>query len=305
MDNAPGVAPFVSVIVPTCHRNQDLTLCLEALSTARQNTPASEIPSSTNDSPGKGGSSRWDFPYEVIVTDDGNRSSAEELIREKFPWVRWLPGPRRGPAANRNSGARSASGKWVLFLDDDCIPVPGWAEAYADASRNFPEYSVFEGRTIGGPNPRTRSDHESPLNLQGGLLWSCNFGIKRQLFLDLGGFDENFPFPAMEDMDLQFRLKQVGHTSKFLVDACAQHPWRPRRGTKFCISLAKSVRYFIAKHPQARPIFADTWGIKRMIKIVTFEFPRNLLRFRDLSSLRVLYLDLLTAFEISRILPRK
>jgi GT2 family glycosyltransferase len=307
MNNASAVAPLVSIIVPTCHRNQDLTLCLEALRPDLQTPAASANPSpiDTTTDRTSGSSSLPPFYYEVIVTDDGSRSTAEELVREKFPWARWIPGPRRGPAANRNSGARNANSEWVFFLDDDCIPAPGWVQACGAAIYNFPECSVFEGRTIGGPNPRTRSDHESPLNLQGGLLWSCNFGIKRKLFLDLNGFDENFPVPAMEDMDLQFRLKQVGHTSNFVVDACAQHPWRPRRGTHFCIALAKSVRYFILKHPQARAIFADTWGIKRMIKIVTFEFPRNLFRFRDLSSFRVLYLDLLTAFEISRNLPKK
>jgi GT2 family glycosyltransferase len=277
-------AAHLSVVIPTCHRNEDLALCLEAL------RPENQKPA---------------FAYEVIVTDDGSRSTAERLVRERYPWARWLPGPRQGPAANRNSGARNANRQWVLFLDDDCIPSPGWVAAYAGGFNNFPDCPVFEGRTTGGPNQQTRSDHESPLNLQGGLLWSCNFGIKRQLFLDLGGFDENFPFPAMEDMDLQFRLKDIGHASKFLSDGRAQHPWRPRRGPHFCIALAKSVRYFVLKHPEARPIFADTWGLKRMVKIVTFEFPRNLSRFRDLSSFRVLYLDLLTAFEITRTLAKK
>jgi GT2 family glycosyltransferase len=305
MDNASAMGPLVSIIVPTYHRNQDLVLCLSALESGAQIPISSGTLSPADETRTSTGSFLPGFSYEVIVTDDGSSSSAENLVREKFPWAQWLPGPRRGPAANRNSGARNARGEWVFFLDDDCIPGPGWIESCAAGIHHFPEYSVFEGRTIGGPNSRTRSDHESPVNLQGGLLWSCNFGIKRELFLDLGGFDESFPFPAMEDMDLQFRLKHVGYTSKFLFDAYAQHPWRPRRGAHFCIALAKSVRYFIVKHPEARPIFADTWGVKRMIKIITFEFPRNVFRFHDLSAFRVLYLDLLTAFEISRTLPRK
>jgi GT2 family glycosyltransferase len=305
MDNASAKGPLVSIVVPTCHRNHDLVLCLSALESGAQISISSSTVSPVNEILMNTGSSLLGFSYEVIVTDDGSSSTAEAVVREKFPWARWLPGPRKGPAANRNSGAQNARGEWVFFLDDDCIPNPGWIESCVAGIHRFPECSVFEGQTIGGPNPRTRSDHESPLNLQGGLLWSCNFGIKRQLFLRIGGFDESFPVPAMEDMDLQFRLKELGYASKFLFDACAQHPWRPKRGTHFCIALAKSVRYFIIKHPEARPIFADTWGIKRMIKIITFEFPRNLVRFHDLSAFRVLYLDLLTAFEISRTLPRK
>jgi GT2 family glycosyltransferase len=294
MGSFSEVSPLLSVIVPTCHRNEDLTQCLAELQPPSQGNPAH----------GSGIVQTDDFLYEVVVTDDGTRSTAEGLIRDQFPWVRWCPGPRRGPAANRNSGARQARGEWLLFLDDDCAPMNKWLKTYGSATQQFPDCSVFEGQTI-APEPQHQSDHESPINMKGGLLWSCNFGIKRSLFLDIGGFDEKFPVPAMEDMDLQFRLEQAGYTSKFLPDACAQHPWRPRRGTRFCLALAKSVQYFISKHPQARPIFDVTWGFKRMLKIVVFEFPANLLRFRDITAFRVLYLDLLTAFRITWILRFK
>ena len=206
------------------------------------------------------------------------------------------------PAANRNSGARQAIGEWLLFLDDDCIALDGWLEAYASATSKFPEHVVFEGRTV-ATQPRTHSDQESPVNSHGGLLWSCNFGIKRRLYLEIGGFDEKFPF-SMEDMDFQIRLKQAGCKSKFLAEACAEHPWRPRRGAHFCLAFAESVEYFIAKHPETRSIFADTWGLKRIVKIVVCELPRNLLRYRDINSFRVFYLDLLTAVCINLVLAR-
>jgi len=104
MDNASGQELLISVIIPTCHRNEDLSLCLDALRPDNQKSLFN--------------------PYEVIVNDDGSKSTAEELIRAKYAWARWVAGPRRGPAANRNAGARNARGAWVLFLDDDCIPVP-------------------------------------------------------------------------------------------------------------------------------------------------------------------------------------
>ena len=123
MDNTSAQELPISVIIPTCRRNQDLSLCLGALRPDHQKSA---------------------FTYEVIVTDDGSKSTAEELIRVKYAWARWVAGPRRGPAANRNAGARNARGAWVLFLDDDCIPVPGWVDAYATAIHNFPENRVFE-----------------------------------------------------------------------------------------------------------------------------------------------------------------
>lgn len=294
MGSISELTPLLSVVVPTCHRNEDLTQCLKELQPQTQSHPA-HLPGTVQ---------RDNFLYEVIVTDDGTRSTAEGLIRERFPWVRWCPGPRRGPAANRNSGAHQARGEWLLFLDDDCVPMNSWLRGYGSATQQFPDYSVLEGQTA-APGPQQRCDHESPINAKGDMLWSCNFGIKRSLFLEIGGFDEKFPFPSMEDMDLQFRLQQAGYTSKFLPEACAQHPWRPRRGTRFCFEAAESIRYFISRHPQTRPIFDVTWGFKRMVKIVVFEFPANLWRFREPSVFRVLYLDLLTAFRITWILRYK
>src|SRR4051812_47569495 len=97
---------LLSVVVPTCNRLEDLARGLQSLGLAREEIDASAI--------------------ECIVSDDGRRLSAESMVKAKFPWIRWTQGPARGPAANRNHGARQASGRWVAFLDDDCIADPAW-----------------------------------------------------------------------------------------------------------------------------------------------------------------------------------
>jgi GT2 family glycosyltransferase len=232
--------------------------------------------------------------YEVVVTDDGSQSTAEALVQKKFPWARWFPGPRRGPAANRNFGAIKATGEWLLFLDDDCVPVGGWLEAYAAATINSPNISVFEGRTV-PQGLQTRADQECPSNLQGGHLWSCNFAIKRRLFLDLQGFDEQFPLAGMEDIDLQVRLEKMGCPILFVPGACVEHPWRSRKGPGFYIMLAKSIGYFATKHSDSKPIFSESWAIKRALRAIAIEFPRNFIHFRDGSPFRVLYLELVAA----------
>jgi GT2 family glycosyltransferase len=235
------------------------------------------------------------FDYEVIVADDGTRSTAEAVIRKKFPWAKWIQGPRCGPAANRNYAASKAVGDWLVFADDDCVPCAGWLEAYASAAATFPKFSVLEGRTV-PQGPQTRADQECPSNLRGGNLWSCNFAIKRQLFLDLEGFDEKFPLAGMEDIDLQVRLEKMGCPIRFVPDACVEHPWRSRKGPRFYIALAKSIGYFVTKHCDSKPIFSKSWAIKRAIRAIVIEFPRNFIRFRDSSAFRVLYLELLAAF---------
>ena len=114
-----------SVIVPTCHRNDLLALCLDCLAPGKQSLSADQ--------------------YEVIVTDDGSHSTAESLVREQYPWVRWVQGPQKGPAANRNRGAKFAEAEWLAFTDDDCLPGPHWLAAFAAAVR--PDMAVYEGKT--------------------------------------------------------------------------------------------------------------------------------------------------------------
>jgi GT2 family glycosyltransferase len=285
-----------SVIVPTCHRNEALGRCLKRLQ------PVTANDSDWGDDPNVA-VSEPNFRYEVIVTDDGTQSTAEAIVRERFPNVKWVEGPHRGPAANRNSGASAADGDWLVFSHDDCIPGIGWLDAYSAAVASHPGCAIFEGCTA-PLGQKIRADQECPVNQEGGRLWSCNFAIKRSLFFELGGFDEKFPWPGFEDVDFQRRIRIANHAIEFVPGAIAYHPWRTRLGARFCIHLATSAQYFAAKYPSAKKIFSETWGIKRIAKIFVFEFPRNLLSYGE-GSFRTLYLDLLTAFHVSLILMRR
>lgn len=95
---------MISVIIPTCDRNEQLAKCLDCLAPGVQTLPAEQ--------------------YEVIVTDDGSDLTAEQMILERYLWARWVAGPRIGPAANRNNGVQYARGEWLAFTDDDCLPDP-------------------------------------------------------------------------------------------------------------------------------------------------------------------------------------
>jgi GT2 family glycosyltransferase len=271
--------PFLSVIIPTCHRNQDLDHCLRALIQSFHVT------------------GRRDFDYEIIVTDDGTTSTGEAMLQTAFPYVRWIRGPRRGPAANRNHGANNAQGDWLLFLDDDCIPDPGWIGAYFLACSGT-NHGVLEGKTI-CIGERSRADQGCPTNKTGGLLWSCNFAIRRDLFLEVGGFDEMYPAPTMEDLDLAVRLRRAGHCIQFVPDALIAHPWRLRHGLKFERLRAESIVYFVRKHPEARVMFPRTWGLTKATRVIVKEFPLNLIRFGGRGSFRSLGLDLVLASSVA------
>jgi GT2 family glycosyltransferase len=165
--------------------------------------------------------------YEIIVADDGLTSTAEAMIRQRFPWVRWVQGPGIGPAANRNAGAEVARGAWLAFTDDDCLPQPDWLQAFLIAIASHPGLTVFEGKTVPDRPRKTLAEH-SPVGSRAGNLWSCNFAILRSKFEHLGGFDPQFKV-CMEDNDFALRVRKSGLIFPFVEDALVVHPWRSRR----------------------------------------------------------------------------
>jgi len=223
--------PLFSVIVPTYHRNDLLSKCLDCLAPGVQKLPAEQ--------------------YEVIVTDDGDQTTAQEMIRDRYPWVKWVGGPGKGPAANRNNGAKYARGEWLFFTDDDCLPDSQWLEAYSQAIVNDPDCLVFEGRTY-VDSPRKSLAETAPINETGGYLWSCNFAIQRQLFESLKGFDEQFPYAAMEDAELRLRLTKLKYPFLFVNLASVCHKWRYMGLWRTHEKHLESTLLFLSKHPEMK-----------------------------------------------------
>ena len=270
-----------SVIIPTCNRNEDLSRCLELLAPGSQegmvligqNEHQAEILEKDNND-----QKLFDYPtYEVIISDDGSESNAEKLIHEKYPWAKWLKGPCQGPAANRNNGASIAKGKWIVFTDDDCLPQSAWLSAYRLGILEHVRISVLEGRTITPPGIEQKLGETAPVNETGGFLWTCNFAIERTLFEQMRGFDEDFPYAAMEDIEFHLRLKKAGIEIKFMADAEIIHPWKSvdrfQAQRKNLISRA----ILVCKHPDQKHLFS----IKKQLE----DFARYELKtqFRDIS----------------------
>jgi len=195
-----------SVIVPTYKRPELLRSCLEAMAPERQGVAPDR--------------------YEVIVCDDEASEETRGVVLRSLAGAVYTVGPRKGPAANRNHGARLAQGRWLVLTDDDCIPCAGWLAAFANALR--PDCLVYEGRTTCAEGLLSPLEY-APINETGGYLWSCNFIIDSSLFRSLGGFDEGFPHAAMEDVDFRERLTDHGFGWNFVPEAAINHPPRTLR----------------------------------------------------------------------------
>src|SRR4051794_34077626 len=102
----------VSIVIPTYKRRSLLERCIKAL----QDQKFSE-------------------PYEVIVVTDGYDSETQRMIEdihdtEKRRFRVFSLPTKRGPAAARNAGWRSAKGALIVFTDDDCIPDDFFLRGY-------------------------------------------------------------------------------------------------------------------------------------------------------------------------------
>jgi len=245
MSELAAAKKVYSIIIPTFRRCQDLCKCLDLLAPYFAPT---------------------DHQYnglciEVVVSDDARENELRVLLNQRYPWCRYVEGPARGPAANRNHGARESHGEWIVFTDDDCLPQPGWIGAFATFAD---QCDVMEGKTS-PEGQRSRLDEECPSNENGGFLWSCNFAIRREAFFFLNGFNEDFPAPAMEDVEFRKRLEKSDLRLKFVSTAQVNHPWRRRKGFSFLRAKSKSIAIYVRLHPETIVDFSLRAQIVRLL----------------------------------------
>lgn len=240
---------MLSVIIPTCNRNDMLALCLSCLTYEKQNLNS--------------------LDYEIIVTDDSLNDNARSLIESTYPFARWVSGPKRGPAANRNNGAKYANGDIFIFIDDDCLPQSGLLSEYLSIYANT-DYGAVEGKII-ADRERRRYDEESPLNENGDCFWSCNISVRRVIFEQLKGFDEGFPFPAQEDNDFYIRLKTITKTY-FASKAIVIHPFRIVKPFNSYNKWIKSNVYILNKYTPERGLKFRVLRIKIFLSFLIEDF---------------------------------
>jgi GT2 family glycosyltransferase len=227
--------PSVAIIIPTRNRHEYLKRCLSLLIPYAGACPECSI----------------------VVSDDGDAPETRQQLVGELASVQVVQGPRRGPSANRNCGAAHANAELLVFVDDDCIPDQNLIAVYRDAALENPGIGVFEGRISAVGEPSSYAD-VAPINETGGKLWSCNFAIRRELFVKIDGFDDRYPFPAMEDIDLYWRVKKHSQVL-FLPDARVWHAFEMRLGWKIVRHHALSLLLYLhihgLKETERGPIF--------------------------------------------------
>jgi hypothetical protein len=95
--------------------------------------------------------------------------------------------------------------------------------------------------------------------------------VEKTLYNKLKGFDEGFPYPAMEDVDFYERLKTVAEVT-FLESAKVVHPWRLAKPFKNFKLRIISNKYMLDKHNVKRDLNYRFKRIKLFIGLTMYDF---------------------------------
>lgn len=190
----------LSVVIPTFNKVALLEQTLEALSRQDVNP---------------------DCTWEIVVVNDGSNDGTGDFLKTRseaggINLVVVDPPGNVGRARARNLGARSATGTWILFLDDDIVAPPGLLRAHLDILEAHPDcgtigYAVTEPALVDGPHFHYLDSRGvarlGPGPAPGRFFVTQNAAVPRQAFLDSGGFDEEFSTYGFEDMEVAFRME--------------------------------------------------------------------------------------------------
>jgi len=172
------------------------------------------------------------LPLEIIIVCDKDETVKLPSICTRYPIrVIVLCSNGHGPAMARNVGWRNARGKWILFTDSDCRPTTNWLKGYIQASNGAIGYAgrirAF-GRDSISMYYESQSTLTPPANSQLGAVLSPDYLITANALIwksaleAIGGFNELIKIAAGEDIDIGFRLREIGNLS-FALDSVVLH----------------------------------------------------------------------------------
>ena len=186
----------------------------------------------------------------ALVVDNASTDGTAALAEGQG--ARVIRNPRNeGYGRANNIGARAAGTEFLLVVNPDCAVEKGAVAALVEAARRYPDAGLFAPKIV-EPSGRVFYQPRSLLspylhNPQGRLVLpegeacapffsgAC-FLIRRDLFLRLGGFDENI-FLFYEDDDLCRRVADAGHALIYVPQAMVRHgrgrSSQPKRGRIF------------------------------------------------------------------------
>lgn len=187
----------ISVVVPAYNASATIGICLDAI--VKQEQP----------------------PYEIIVVNDASSDDTAAVAENYGASVITAEG-RKGPAFARNTGAQSATGDVLVFVDSDVVVPTGLLQSIASSLEDPSNASAVQ--TI--YSPRCPADnlvssyqnfyyHHALCRLRRNKVaifatWCA--AVRKDAFEKAGGFNTRIPEPTVEDEELGYTLVDNGFT---------------------------------------------------------------------------------------------
>lgn len=188
--------------------------------------------------------------FEIIIANNASNDGSVEWVRRNFPQIKIATFDQNYGYCGGNNRAFSFAGKEILvFLNNDVKVEPNWLHAL-----NF----CFEDEKVAAVQPKIKSvlkpEHFEYAGAAGGFIdkygypfcrgrifdevekdqgqyddetdifWASGaaLAIRKDLFLQFDGFDEDFEF-HMEEIDLCWRLQNSGYKIRYCPKSVVYH----------------------------------------------------------------------------------
>lgn len=187
--------------------------------------------------------------FELIVVDNASSDGTTEYLNElknhsNFKHLHIISNKENlGFVGGNNQAAQKATSKYIVFLNNDTLPQPGWLEAMLKLIERDNSVGAVGAKLV-YPDGR--------LQEAGGITYNdasgCNYGkykdptcheynfvravdycsgacllIRTDLFQNFGGFDTRFSPAYYEDTDLCFSLRNAGYQVLYQPDSVVVH----------------------------------------------------------------------------------
>lgn len=236
--------------------------------------------------------------FRTIVVDNASRPE-QRLLPTDLPANTELLQleDNAGFAKANNLAAKNSDAEFFVTLNPDAFPAPDWLEKLIAAADASPQTAAFGSLQISALDPNKldgagdeywfgglpyRSLYDAPRTRAPGpgrTFSVCAAGAlyRRKLFLELGGFDEDF-FCYCEDVDLGFRLRLRGHDVQQAPGAIVRHVGGGTIGARSSFAVYHGTRnrlwtfvrnmpgayfYLLAPIHAAMTIFIMAWSLFR------------------------------------------
>ena len=127
-----------------------------------------------------------------------------------------------GPGVSRNIGWKRGSGRYVAFIDDDCLAEQDWIESLQKVfSEN--EIGGIEGGITTTDENGEKIDFNPPNRFRWNRFKTANLAVRRDVLEEIGGFDERYHMHR-EDTDLAWRVIDAGFKMTWVPECRVHHP---------------------------------------------------------------------------------